>query len=81
MDLRFTTPLVETNACDASPRSGQVGVDDARLIAPGEPERSVVSIRMQSLGTTRMPLVGSHVVDADGKALVDAWILSLSGCL
>jgi hypothetical protein len=77
MDLLYATPLSETGLCDR-PRAGDLELDDARIVAPGDPARSVLATRMHSLGDSRMPALASAVVDAEGAALIDAWIASLS---
>ncbi len=46
MDWRFTTELEDTNACDAEPLNGDLGVADARLIKPGDADGSLVYLRM-----------------------------------
>jgi mono/diheme cytochrome c family protein len=81
MDLRYTTPLAETNACDAVPEHGDLGLANARLIAPGAPARSVIPARMNVRGgANQMPPVGSARVDTAGVSLVREWISSLSSC-
>ncbi|MCB9567867.1 MAG: PQQ-dependent sugar dehydrogenase [Myxococcales bacterium] len=80
IDLRYATPLADVGICDAAPRSGDLGIADARLLAPGDPQRSLILARMRSLSSTRMPEIGSAVVDEEGAALVEAWIASLSAC-
>jgi len=40
----------------------------------------VVSLRMHTLDARRMPPLGTRVVDADGTALIDAWITSVTAC-
>jgi hypothetical protein len=48
------------------------------IIEPGDPATSVLSHRMGQRGNLdQMPPIGSEVVDAAGKAAVDAWILGL----
>ncbi|MEZ4427221.1 MAG: PQQ-dependent sugar dehydrogenase [Nannocystaceae bacterium] len=79
-DARYTTPLAETGMCDQPPRAGALEITDARVIAPGDPARSVLLARMRSLGPTRMPIIGSARVDEEGAALVDAWIAGLAVC-
>ena len=79
-DLRFTTTLVETNACDVEPASGDLGIANARLIAPGEPARSVLLARAARRDATGMPPVGSALVDEAGVALLTDWIAGLSSC-
>ena len=80
MDLRFSTALSATNACDAAPQSGSFGLTDARLIAPGDAARSVVVYRASRRDASGMPPLGSNAVDAAGVAVVTDWIESLGGC-
>lgn len=80
LDLRRSTALADTGLCDASPRAGDAGIGDARLVAPGDPDRSVLLARMRSLGSIRMPPVGSLRVDDDGSGVIAEWIASLPGC-
>ncbi len=75
--LAARTPLAETQTLDAAPLQGSFGLPDARVIAAGEPERSVLYYRMSKLGSGRMPRVGSSRVDAAGTRLIADWIASL----
>ena len=77
IDLRLATPLGDTGLIDGLPGQGDFGLEDARLVAPGAPARSVLLHRVTTLGDGRMPNLGSHVVDAEGAALLEAWIRSL----
>lgn len=79
-DFRFAVPLSAAGLCDVAPTAGDLGVTGARLIAPGAPARSIVSLRLQSLGAARMPPLGTSVVHAAGVAAVDAWISALTRC-
>jgi putative heme-binding domain-containing protein len=56
---------------------GTFGIHDARIIAPGDPYRSLMLYRMSKLGYARMPYIGSQVVDSAGVALIERWIRSL----
>ena len=81
IDLRYTTALANTNACDIEPTSGDLGLNMARIIAPGAADRSVLVARMDDrLNDTKMPPLGSNVVDTNGVALVTDWINSLANC-
>lgn len=80
LELRVTTPLADTNGCDAAPESGDCGIPDARIIAPGEAGRSLVVARMTRRDIHGMPPLATSVVDTEGVALVSAWIDGLSGC-
>jgi uncharacterized repeat protein (TIGR03806 family) len=79
-DLRFSTPLAQANLCNALPQQGELGIANARLLAPGEPSRSLLSVRMHALDAYRMPPLASHVADTAGVGVVDAWISSLTAC-
>jgi uncharacterized repeat protein (TIGR03806 family) len=80
MDLRYDTPLSETQACGMPPLQGDLGVSGALLIDPGDAARSVVSLRMHATDGNRMPPVASSVVDPLGTAVIDQWIDALPGC-
>jgi uncharacterized repeat protein (TIGR03806 family) len=79
-DFRFSTPLAQAGLCNAAPQEGNLGVANARLLAPGEPARSLLSVRMHSLDAYRMPPLASRVEDTAGVGVVDAWISSLTAC-
>jgi hypothetical protein len=80
MDLRRDTPLPGMNACDVAPQLGGLGIADARIIAPGAPERSLLVQRLKRLDVYRMPPVGSGLFDNAGIALLESWIRGLASC-
>jgi uncharacterized repeat protein (TIGR03806 family) len=79
-DYRFTTPLAAMKICNVMPQHGALGIADARMLAPGAPDRSVIVARMESLGGERMPPLATSVVDRSSVAIVKEWIRSLQGC-
>ena len=81
MDLRATTALAAMNACDAPPQAGDLGIANARLIAPGDAARSVLVARMNRRDLNGMPPIGSGVIDSSGVVLLTAWVNSLGSCL
>jgi putative heme-binding domain-containing protein len=56
---------------------GTFGIRDAKIIATGDPYRSLLLYRMSKLGYARMPYIGSQLVDSAGVALVAEWIRTL----
>ncbi|MEC9093189.1 MAG: PQQ-dependent sugar dehydrogenase [Planctomycetota bacterium] len=56
---------------------GTFSMQNAKVIVPGDPYRSVLFYRMMKLGYARMPYIGSYKVDSRGVALVEAWIRQL----
>ena len=79
-DWRFGLTLAQTGACNATPLDGDLGHTGAKVIAPGMPDLSILSLRIKSSDAYRMPPLASHVVDPMGTAGIDAWITSLTGC-
>jgi hypothetical protein len=80
MDLKFDTTLANTAACDAVPQSGDLGLANARIIAPGAPDRSVLVARMDRRDAQAMPPLASNAIDTAGVALLRDWIASLTAC-
>ncbi len=80
LDLRFSSTLTAMNACDARPMVEDLGIANARLIAPGEPARSVLLARMKVRNGNQMPTLGTHLVDEAAVQVVSDWIASLSNC-
>jgi uncharacterized repeat protein (TIGR03806 family) len=80
MDLRYSTALSNTNACDAVPQTTPAGASGARLIAPGTPDSSLVASRMNRRDSQAMPPLASNVVDTVGVTLMRDWIASLASC-
>lgn len=80
MDLRYQASLPETQACDAVPTRGDLGIPDARLIAPGDPERSVLFARDNRRDAAGMPPLGSLLINEAGVALLRDWIEGLTSC-
>jgi hypothetical protein len=53
------------------------GISDARLIAPGEPDRSVLFRRVSQRGAGQMPPLSSNLVDPDAVQLLRDWIADM----
>jgi len=80
MDLRYTTLLSDTNACDLPPLNGDLGIASARLIAPGDASRSLLIVRAGQRDSHGMPPLGSELIDNPGIALLSDWINGLANC-
>jgi len=79
IDLRIQTSLSDSGTCNAMP-SDDMGLTNARIIAPGLPDSSVMLARLTTLGELRMPPLASQVVDEDAVAVIREWIAELNGC-
>ena len=80
LDLRFATSLRDTNACGVASKLDDLGDPGAKLIVPGAPQSSLLSLRARALGVNRMPPLAINKVDTAGMAVIDGWIGSLSPC-
>ena len=80
LDLRFTTALNATGTCNVAPSLGDLGIANARLIAPGSAATSIVVNRANRRDSNGMPPLATHRVDTDGVALLTQWVNSLTGC-
>ena len=77
MELGNDTPLDKMRLVDVKPIHTPLDIADARLVAPGQPERSVLLKRVTARGPNQMPPLATHKIDAAGAALLREWILSL----
>jgi putative heme-binding domain-containing protein len=77
LEMDVTRPLMEMGIHDLPPKQGDFGIPNARLVAPGDPTRSVILYRMAKFGRGRMPHLGSEWPDPDGLSLLYDWIASL----
>jgi putative heme-binding domain-containing protein len=77
--LKFPTPVSDMKAVGVRPTRGDFGLLDARIVKPGNPSASTLYFRMAKFGRDRMPHLGSDQPDETGLALMEAWILGMSG--
>ncbi len=75
--LDWAAKLAEMQLIDQKPAHHSFGLENARLIAPGFPERSVLLERIANAGVGKMPPVGKNVIDRDGAKLIEEWIRSM----
>jgi hypothetical protein len=80
LDLHFSTALSATKTCNVIPTAGSLGISNARIIAPGEPERSVLLARMKVRGEGQMPPLATHLVDQQAVNAIAEWIGGLENC-
>ncbi len=73
-DVRFDKSMADTKAIDTVPLKGNCQLEDAKLIAPGAPYRSVLYYRLAKSGSGRMPHIGAEMVDIAGAKMLHEWI-------
>jgi len=75
--LLTTMELKDLGIVGTRPAHGAFEIADAKVLAPGHPERSLIAHRMGMLGLGRMPHVASLAVDEKAVRLVRDWIKQL----
>ena len=78
MLLDFITPLDKMKLVDALPVHDKFGLSDARLIAPGHPERSVLLHRVATRGRGQMPQLATSIIDQSAVAMLTEWIRQMA---
>lgn len=75
MDLE--TPFEKMDLLNAVPEKGGFGILDPLLVAPGEPQRSILYYRSVTPGIGHMPMIGAKTVDPTGVSVLYDWIASM----
>jgi len=78
MELGFNTRWEKMRIIDVNPQHDRRGIPNARLVAPGDPDRSVLLHRMLRRGRGQMPPLATSLVDEPAVQLIREWIASLS---
>lgn len=74
IDLRVDLPLERTKVLAVPPVQGTFGIPEAKIVAPGDPFRSILYYRLAKTGRGHMPHLGSELVDETGLRLMGDWI-------
>ena len=79
MDFRVDTALADMGIC-GDPEQGNLGVGGAKIVTPGDPAKSILSLRMHRRDVNQMPPIATQIVDEAGVAVIDEWITGLTSC-
>jgi uncharacterized repeat protein (TIGR03806 family) len=78
-DARFDVPLGRQNIVNGEVTAADLGVPGARLVAPGDPAKSMLYQRMnRRRDVFNMPPIATHEIDREAVGVVEEWIRSLS---
>jgi mono/diheme cytochrome c family protein len=77
MELEFETPLDKMKTIDVPPLHHTFDLKDARLIAPGHPERSALLYRLTHRGPGQMPPLSTRMVDREAVEMLAEWIRNM----
>ena len=75
-DARFDTPLKKQNLING-PVANQLGISGAKVIVPGDTNKSILFHRVSIVGENQMPPLGKNVVDDKAVAVIGKWITTL----
>jgi len=75
--LQHDLSLEQTGLLSSTLTQGDFGIDQPRIVAAGDPYRSVLYYRMAKLGRAHMPHIGSYVLDEQGLRWIHDWISEL----
>jgi putative heme-binding domain-containing protein len=78
LEMDVSKPLKEMGILDVAPKQGDFGIQDARIIAPGDPTRSVHFYRKAKFGKGHMPHIGAEM-PPPALDLMYRWICELGG--
>jgi uncharacterized repeat protein (TIGR03806 family) len=77
MELRFQTPPEKMRIVGVEPLHDRFVIERAQLVAPGDPDRSVLLRRMAVRGRGQMPQLATSLVDQRAVALLRRWIAEM----
>jgi uncharacterized repeat protein (TIGR03806 family) len=77
MELGYRTPIANAHLIGEEPTHETLDLPNARLVAPGAPESSVLLRRISRRGEYQMPPTSTNRVDAAGARLLEDWIRQL----
>ena len=75
--LHLGLDLKDLGIVNTAPVHGNFKIDGAKLLVPGQPQKSIILERMKMTTLGRMPHIGSRVVDDQAVQLVQDWIKGL----
>ena len=75
-DARFDTPLAKQNLINGAV-ANQLGIAGAKVIVPGDTNKSILFYRVSRVGENQMPPLGKNVVDDKAVAVIGKWITTL----
>lgn len=77
MLLQISTKTDAMKVIDQKPLHDRFGIADARIVAAGDPARSVLLKRISMRGRGQMPQLATTIPDAKAVALLTEWISQL----
>lgn len=77
-DARITTPLSEAGIINGALAAGDLGIPGAKIVVPGEPEKSILYRRLKATDFFRMPPVQYHNEVSPILPVMEEWIKGMT---
>ena len=77
MELDLGRSCADMRLIDQAPIHDRFGIENARLVAPGSPERSVLLTRICAGEPAELPPLRLHQVNRVAVEMIAAWIRGL----
>ncbi len=77
MELEYTTKLDDMEVVSHFPQHDTFGISQPLIVAPGEPDRSVMLARITRRGRGQMPPLVSNQIDNKGVELIRQWMATM----
>jgi putative heme-binding domain-containing protein len=75
--MNIDAVLKDASIVESKPVQGDLALPDARVVARGDPARSVLLYRMATAGRGHMPYLGGRLIDDRGLLLLRDWVASM----
>jgi|JI9StandDraft_2_1071091.scaffolds.fasta_scaffold02497_6 uncharacterized repeat protein (TIGR03806 family) len=78
MDLRYQVALENCAIVDETPRHLTFDIPNAKIVAPGKPQESVLLRRVSTRENGKMPQLATSIVDQAAVDMLNEWIRTIS---
>jgi hypothetical protein len=77
MDLRYNISLLAAHIVDEPVTLENLGIEGTMRVRAGQPDSSILYLRMLTNNEFRMPPLATAIIDTQGSNLIRDWIYSL----
>ena len=79
-EIANDTLKITVNFKAVAPLGDTLGLLTAAIVAPGDPDKSILVLRIDDLGQLRMPPLATGLIDIQAVTVIREWINGLSEC-
>jgi uncharacterized repeat protein (TIGR03806 family) len=78
ISLEYDTALDRTRMINVAPMHHSFGIEGAKIVAAGAPEKSVLLHRLSMRGSGQMPQLGTNYIDERARDMLREWIKTVT---